>query len=311
MNKILLTGCAGSIGSTLAKKLVDKGFFVVGIDNLSTGSMSKLHNLIDSQFFQFVRGDCNDVSFVENIFSLHTFTYVFHFAAVVGVQRTQSNPLLVLDDIKGVRNILESCISHKVQKIFYASSSEVYGEPVEIPLFEDTSPLNSKVPYAVVKNVGESFVRSYNKKYDLDFTILRFFNTYGPNQSTDFVVPLFLDCALKGNDISIYGDGSQYRTFCYIDDTVDTIFATLVDEQYSKNNTINIGSDVVHSILDLANKIINISKSKSSIKFIDPLPEGDMARRLPDIKKMRTLLLRDLIPLEEGISKLIDFKNAS
>ena len=115
------------------------------------------------------------------------FNYIFHYSAVVGVQRTQDHPLLVFDDIDGIKNILSIALQHSTQRVYFSSSSEVYGEPVEIPQHEMTTPLNSKIPYAIVKNVGESFLRSYQKEFNLNYTILRFFNTYGPLQSDDFV----------------------------------------------------------------------------------------------------------------------------
>ena len=150
------------------------------------------------------------------------FDYVFHYAAVVGVKRTQENPIMVLNDIEGIKNVLQLSKNSSVKRVFFSSSSEVYGEPVELPQNEETTPLNSRVPYAIVKNVGESFFRSYFKSYGLPYTIFRFFNTYGPNQSEDFVIAKFLKSALINEDITIYGDGSQTRTFCYVDDNINT-----------------------------------------------------------------------------------------
>jgi UDP-glucose 4-epimerase len=237
----------------------------------------------------------------------HKFDYVFHFAAVVGVQRTQENPISVLRDIDGIKNILNLAKNTSVKRVFFSSSSEVYGEPVTLPQHEYTTPLNSRVPYAVVKNVGESFCKSYQQEYNLDYTIFRFFNTYGPNQSTDFVLPRFLSAALKNEDISIYGDGSQTRTFTYIDDNIDTILACLYKDKMV-NDVINIGNDNVISIIDLAKTIISITKSKSKIINLPPLKEGDMTRRQPDNTRMLQLLNRKLITLEEGINLMLNDK---
>jgi UDP-glucose 4-epimerase len=181
----------------------------------------------------------------------------------------------------------------------------VYGEPVEIPQNEYKTPLNSRVPYAVVKNVGECFFRSYWQEFQLPYTIFRFFNTYGPNQSTDFVIPRFLAAALKNEPITIYGTGSQTRTFTYVDDTIDTIME-IFNKGLLKNDVINIGSDRLFTILELAETIIKISGSKSEIKFLPPLKEGDMTRRQPDNSKMREILHRELKPLEEGIKTLMN-----
>ena len=188
---------------------------------------------------------------------------------------------------------------------FFSSSSEVYGEPVVIPQNEDTTPLNSRVPYAVVKNVGESFCRSYQQEYGLDFTIFRFFNTYGPNQTTDFVMAKFIALALNNEAITIYGDGSQTRTFCYVEDNVDTCVKALNEDKII-NDVINVGGEIIISIKELAEKIIEITNSKSKIIKLPPLKDGDMTRRQPDNSKMKALLGRDLITLEEGIKKLIN-----
>ncbi|MFM7902004.1 MAG: NAD-dependent epimerase/dehydratase family protein, partial [Bacteroidota bacterium] len=151
----------------------------------------------------------------------YRFEYVFHYAALVGVKRTLENPVMVLNDITGIKNVLNLSKNTGVKRVFFSSSSEVYGEPVEFPQNEHTTPLNSRLPYAIVKNVGEAYLRSFKQEYDLAFTIFRFFNTYGPQQSNDFVMSKFITAALSNTDITIYGDGSQTRTFCYIDDNVD------------------------------------------------------------------------------------------
>lgn len=237
----------------------------------------------------------------------HRFDYVFHFAAVVGVLRTQEFPLKVLRDIDGIKNILDISKNISVKRVFYSSSSEVYGEPVVLPQHEHTTPLNSRVPYAVVKNVGESFCKSYYQEYKLNYTIFRFFNTYGPNQSTDFVVARFLAAALKNQDITIYGDGSQTRTFTYVDDTVDTCLNCFYNDR-EINDVINIGNDELCTVLELAQLIIKITGSSSKITHLPPLKEGDMTRRQPDNAKMLSILGRPLISLEEGIKKMMSSK---
>jgi UDP-glucose 4-epimerase len=302
MYQVLITGGAGNIGSALAKSLSEKNYRVVVVDNLLTGEKSKI---IESKDLIFIKGDVNERIFIAELFNQFTFDYVFHYAAMVGVQRTLSNPLRVLNDIEGIKNILHYSLETGVKRVFYASSSEVYGEPFEIPQKENTTPLNSKLPYAIVKNVGESFFRSYQKEHDLNYTIFRFFNTYGVNQSEDFVIPRFIKAALKDQPIRIYGDGSQTRTFCNVDDNVEVTLRTLEDSNY-ENQLLNVGSDDEISILELAEKIIKISKSGSSIEFLPPLAEGDMARRCPDISKMKVILNRDLISLDNGIKSLIN-----
>lgn len=304
MRKILITGGAGNVGSALVSRLLEEEDVIITVvDNLTTGSRSKLP--LNSEVFHFIKADANDRTEMSEIMLANHFDYVFHYAALVGVQRTQDNPVKVLDDIQGIRNMLTLSKNVGVKRFFFSSSSEVYGEPVVIPQNEDTTPLNSRVPYAVVKNVGESFCRSYQQEFDLDFTIFRFFNTYGPNQTTDFVMAKFIALALKNEDITIYGDGSQTRTFCYVDDNVDACVKAL-NENKVVNDVINIGGEVIISIKELAEKIIEITNSESIITYLPPLKDGDMSRRQPDNSKMKKLLDRELVTIEEGINKLLE-----
>jgi UDP-glucose 4-epimerase len=235
------------------------------------------------------------------------FDYVFHYAAVVGVLRTLQNPKLVLDDLKGFQNIFELAKNTGVKRIFYSSSSEVYGEPVHLPQNENETPLNSKLPYAVVKNIGECFCRSYQNEFGLNYTILRFFNTYGQKQSEDFVVSKFLNAAINNQDITIYGDGSQTRTFCYINDNLEFTLRILEDDLFI-NDVVNVGNDHIVTVKELAEIIITLTKSSSKIIYLPPLAEGDMTRRQPDISKMRSVLKRNLIDLKVGLSMIIDDK---
>jgi UDP-glucose 4-epimerase len=235
------------------------------------------------------------------------FDYVFHYAAMVGVKRTLNNPMTVLQDIEGIKNILSLSKNTCVKRVFYSSSSEVYGEPVEFPQNENTTPLNSRLPYAIVKNVGEAFFKSYHKEYGLDFTIFRFFNTYGPHQSSDFVVTRFIDASLGNQNITIYGDGQQSRTFCYIDDNIEAT-VKIFEEGLFLNEVINIGSAVEVPIIDLAKRVIEITGSTSSIIHLTPLKEGDMTRRQPDNTKMLNVLNRKLLSIDEGIEKILEIK---
>ncbi|MBG15170.1 MAG: epimerase [Crocinitomicaceae bacterium] len=308
MIKILITGGAGNVGGALARTLVEnKNYYVVIADDLSTGSKEKLPSKEQSNW-DFVYCDVNQYKEISEIMLVHKFDYVFHYAAVVGVKRTQDNPIMVLNDIEGIRNILQLSKNTSVKRVFFSSSSEVYGEPVELPQHEETTPLNSRVPYAVVKNVGESYFRSFFKSFGLPFTIFRFFNTYGPNQSKDFVVSRFLSLALKNQDITIYGDGLQTRTFCYVSDNVGTC-VKIFEENLAINDVINIGGAQEMTILELANLIIKKTNSSSKIIHLPALKEGDMRRRMPDNSKMKTILGKELITIEEGIDLMIGDKD--
>jgi nucleoside-diphosphate-sugar epimerase len=305
MARILITGGAGFIPSSLAEKLLlDENNEIVLVDSLLTG---RKENIPVHARSKFIKCDVNNYDDIAPVMTAYQFDYVFHYAAVVGVQRTLDNPVMVLKDIDGIENILNLCKNTGVKRIFYSSSSEVYGEPVVLPQNEYTTPLNSRLPYAIVKNVGEAYCRSYQQEFDLDYTIFRFFNTYGPKQSPDFVMSKFIKAALTGDDITVYGDGSQSRTFCYIDDNIDACLSTLYNDVH-KNDTYNIGNDVVITIKELAETIIELTGSSSKIMYLPPLKEGDMTKRQPDISKMKKLLKRDLLPYREGIKKILAIK---
>src|SRR5258706_5296588 len=197
--KVLITGGAGFIGSSLADALLQKEKYeIVLVDSLLTG---RQENVPVHPQCRFIKCDVNNYNDIASIFLAFRFDYVFHYAAVVGVKRTLDNPVMVLNDLKGIQNVLDLSKNTGVKRIFFSSSSEVYGEPVELPQNEETTPLNSRLPYAVVKNVGESFLKSYHKEYGLNYTIFRFFNTYGTKQSVDFVVSRFIHAAIHNKEI--------------------------------------------------------------------------------------------------------------
>lgn len=300
--RILITGGAGFVPSSLGDALLTKTKAeLVLVDNFLTG---RKENIPSDPRCRFIKCDVNNYNEIAPIFSTFGFDYVFHYAAVVGVKRTLDNPVMVLNDIQGIKNILDLAKSTGVKRVFFSSSSEVYGEPVHLPQHEHTTPLNSRLPYAVVKNVGESFCRSYQQEYGLDFTLFRFFNTYGPKQSPDFVVAKFIDAALAGRDITIYGDGQQTRTFCYINDNTEACINAMMQNLFV-NDVVNVGNNTAITVLELAQTIISLTNSPSKVIHLAPLPEGDMTRRQPDIENMKQLLKRDFIPLEEGLNKII------
>ncbi|HEY4800835.1 MAG TPA: NAD-dependent epimerase/dehydratase family protein [Bacteroidia bacterium] len=308
IRKILITGGAGFIASSLAEKLAeDSKNHIVIVDDLSTGSIDKIPTSKHDNT-RFIKADVNVFEDISNIFFSFQPDYVFHYAAVVGVKRTLENPVKVLNDVTGIKNILNLSKSTGVKRVFYSSSSEVYGEPVELPQHEETTPLNSRLPYAIVKNIGEAYFKSYKQEFDLDYTIFRFFNTYGPKQSKDFVISKFINRALKNQNIEVYGDGKQTRTFCFVDDNVEATTNSFIKNMFV-NSVVNIGSDIEMTIIDLAKTIIKLTGSKSKIVHLPPLPEGDMTRRQPDATKMKQLLQRDFISLEKGLKKILENTN--
>lgn len=308
MPNILITGGAGFVAGALAQALAsDANNTIVIVDNFET---SRPEAVPDSPHgnLHFIKCDVNDYRDISGVFFGHRFDYVFHYAALVGVQRTLDNPVRVMRDLDGIRNICDLSKNTGVQRVFYSSSSEVYGEPFEIPQNERTTPLNSRLPYAIVKNAGEAWLRAYHAEYGLNYTIFRFFNTYGPRQSHDFVVSRFVRAALAGENITIYGDGLQTRTFCYIDDNVEAC-RRIFEQNHFMADVVNIGSDHEITILELANTILKVTGSSSKIVHLPALKEGDMSRRKPDISKMRQVIARDLTPLHAGIQHVIDAHN--
>lgn len=309
MVRILVTGGAGFIASDLAQKLADDtDNQVVVVDNLLTGELEKI-TVPPKKNLRFVKCDVNRFDDISGVFYTNRFDHVFHYAAVVGVKRTTDHPVMVLRDIDGIRNILDLSKNTGVSRVLFSSSSEVYGEPVEIPQNERTTPLNSKLPYAIVKNIGEAFLRSYQKEFGLDYTVFRFFNTYGPKQSKDFVVAKFLRAAVANEDITLYGDGLQTRTFCYVDDNIDACLAAYYKGEVM-NDVVNIGSDHEITIKALAELIIEITGSGSRIVHLPPLEEGDMTRRMPDVTRMRSLLDREPLPLRKGLERILELSMA-
>ena len=305
MSKILVTGGAGFIASELAAKLAEKSENqVVIVDNLLTGSKKKLPKS-EYDNIKFVHCDVNNYESISSVFHSYGFDYVFHYAAVVGVQRTLQNPDMVLKDIFGIKNIANLSKNTGVKRVYFSSSSEVYGEPGVIPQNEETCPLNSILPYAIVKNIGEAFLKSFHKEFGLEFTIFRFFNTYGIKQSPDFVVSKFIKAALNNEDITVYGDGDQIRTFCYIDDNINACLNAFYNNKIV-NDVVNIGSDKDIKISDLAHLIVNLTGSSSNIIHLPPLEMGDMKRRKPDITKMQPLMNGEPVLLETGLKTVIE-----
>jgi len=305
----LVTGGAGNVGGNLARELVkNPKNHVTVVDNLLTGSTEKLPSR-KFRNYEFIKADVNNYRDVAGIFNSRRFDYIFHYAAVVGVKRTLEHPIWVLNDIKGIENVLSLAKNTGVQRIFFSSSSEVYGEPFEIPQREATTPLNSRLPYAIVKNVGEAYFRSFGQEYGLPYTIFRFFNTYSTLQSSDFVLAKFVRAVLRNEDINIYGDGMQTRTFCHVQDNLEFTMK-LLSENIGQNETFNVGNDDEITILELAKRVIHLSESESIIRYLPPLEEGDMRRRCPDVSRMRAILGRELTSLDEGITEVIAYERS-
>lgn len=303
---VMVTGGAGFIGSHMAERLLSLGATVVAVDNFSTGAEANIAHLRDMERFFFVRADVNQFSELERVFAERQFDYIFHYAALVGVQHVIERPLEVFKDIDGIAFLLALAKAHRVQKVVFASSSEAYGEPTELPERESGHHnVNPDDPYGLTKLVGENMMKNYWKHHGLPTTSLRFFNVYGPRQNASaygFVVGIFLDAMLRGQHVKIFGDGKQTRDFVYIDDNIEAGIRALLSEK-TNGETINVGSGSETTILGLAEQIAVVVGAKFSPVFV-PEREVEIRYRDPDITKMRMLL--DFVPqtpLREGLQK--------
>lgn len=305
--KILVTGGAGFLGSHLCEKLLSNGHEVVALDNLVTGSKSNIAHLLSNSKFEFIR---HDVTFpvyleVEGIFNL---------ACPASPKKYQSDPVQTLKtSVHGAINLLGLAKRTKA-KILQASTSEIYGDPKVSPQIEtywgNVNPIGIRSCYDEGKRAAETLFSDYHRQYNLDIRIARIFNTYGPKMSEDDgrVVSNFIVQALNNHPITIYGDGNQTRSFCYVDDLISGLIKLF--DQPGVNTPINLGNPVAINMKDLANEIISYTKSDSKIVFKD-LPQDDPIDRLPDISNARkTLNWEPLIDREVGLNKTIEyFKN--
>ena len=295
--KYLVTGGAGFIGSHLTEQLISRGDQVVILDNLSTGLSENLSTIKNK--VEFVQGDILDKALVEKLIS--NSDYVVHLAAALGVLNIVNKPLESLkSNLQGTEIVLEAANKYK-KPILIASTSEVYGKNDKVPLNEEDDriighPLKSRWSYSEAKAIDESLAYFYFLEEGLQSRIVRFFNTVGPRQLGNYgmVVPRFVNSALKGEALSVYGSGEQIRCFCHINDAVKGLLLVM-DSDKAVGEVFNVGNNQQISIMELAKKVIDITGSKSTIEKIayeKAYPKGfeDMQRRVPDISKIKQVL---------------------
>jgi len=294
--KAFVTGGAGFIGSHLAERLLNDGYYVVVVDNLSTGSLKNIETLKDDERFDFIEGDVQNVNLVEDVIS--SCDIIFHLAASVGVRLIADNPVQTIEtNIRGTEVVLKACNKFK-KKVLLASTSEIYGKSESVPFSEDDDIVfgSTQLPrwsYACSKAIDEFLGLAFYKQYGLNVVIARFFNTIGPRQTGQYgmVVPRFVESALKNESVLIYGTGQQSRCFCYVDDVIDAII-TLINCDDAAGEVYNVGSTEEVTIEELADKIIELTKSKSEKKFIAykeayGMPMDDMMRRVPSTNRIK------------------------
>lgn len=313
MKAVLVTGAAGFIGSHLCEHYLRQGYQVVGMDNFLTGSPDNIEYLqqhYKSDFF-FVELDVSKPwPYIEN-FHIQNLKYVFHFASPASVKNYQKYSLdtMWVNSI-GLSHAIKFADEHKARLVF-ASTSEIYGTPLSSPQKEsDWGNVNSfgaRSCYDEAKRFGEALVYTSNKSNDTSHGVVRIFNTYGPrmNPDDDRVVNSFVNLATQAQDLIVFGDGTQTRSFCYIDDLINGISKYAASEL---TQPVNLGNDTELTILELAELVIKMTGSKSKIVF-NPLPEDDPPQRRPDLSIARSQLgYTPLVSLTDGIKKFIGTK---
>jgi UDP-glucuronate decarboxylase len=299
--KILLTGAAGFLGSHISKKLIDNNHEVIGLDDLSTGSIKNLEQLINHPKYLFIEHDVR-IPYQAKVDA------ILNFACPASPVNYQKDPVRTIEtNFLGMINMLHLA-KETGARIIQASTSEIYGDPTQSPQKEsywgNVNPIGIRSCYDEGKRAAETLCFDYRRQYNLDTRVIRIFNTYGPNMAIGDgrVVSNFIVQALRNEPINIYGDGKQTRSFCYVSDLVEGIYKFL---QLDKNpdTPINLGNPNEFTILELAKVIIEITKSKSEI-VNNPLPLDDPKQRCPDISLAKsTLNWKPTIELREGIEK--------
>lgn len=297
--KILLTGAAGFLGSHLTSKLLDSGHDVIGLDDLSTGSLSNLSSALKNPSFSFVEHDVR-IPYQAEVDA------ILNFACPASPKNYQIDPVRTIEtNFLGIINMLHLA-KETGARVLQASTSEVYGDPAVSPQPENywgnVNPIGIRSCYDEGKRAAETLCFDYKRQYGVDTRVVRIFNTYGPNMAVGDgrVVSNFIVQALQGHPITIYGDGSQTRSFCFASDLIDGIYKMLTMENQIET-PINLGNPGEFSMLELAEKVISITNSKSRIIY-EPLPQDDPRQRKPDISLAKSILgWQPLVDLESGI----------
>ena len=300
---IVITGGSGFVGSYLCEKLINDGHKIIVIDNLLTGSTENINDLLDNENFSFLEHDVQDHIEIED-----KVDYVLHFASAASPKAYTEHPVNTLKaGSVGTINTLGLAKKHSAEYLL-ASTSEVYGDPLISPQNEEywgnVNPNGERSMYDEAKRFAEAAVATYSRSYGLKTKIVRIFNTYGPRMQLNDgrVVTNFIVQALRNENITIYGDGTQTRSFSYVEDTVAGIISLMNSTEY---DVFNIGNPNEMTVGKLAEKIIELTDSTSEIKYLE-LPNDDPKQRKPDITKAKTKLnWEPKVNLDEGLAKTI------
>ena len=310
---ILITGGSGFLGSHLCKKILDEGNNVVCLDNLETGSLDNIQPLQNNKNFKFINHDITTKIHLDQHID-----EIYNLACPASPVNYQKDPVKTnKTSVLGILNLLDLALI-KNAKIFHASTSEIYGNPSMHPQKEsywgNVNPIGPRACYDEGKRCAETFCFDYQRQYGSRIKIVRIFNTYGPNmQANDGrVVSNFIVQALKNEPITIYGEGNQTRSFCYVDDLIKA-FVAMMNSSESFYGPVNIGNPIEFSMLELASEVLSVTKSSSKIIF-KPLPQDDPEQRRPDISlAKKEFNWQPEVPLREGLIKTVEYfkKNLS
>jgi UDP-glucuronate decarboxylase len=303
--RILITGGAGFVGSHLAERLLDQGHDVIAVDNYFTGSKRNVAHLLTNSRFELMRHDVTFPLYVE-------VDAIYNLASPASPVHYQQDPVQTTKiNVMGAINMLGLAKRLRVP-ILQASTSEVYGDPEVHPQPEDywgkVNPIGPRACYDEAKRVAETLFFDYHRQHGLDIRVARIFNTYGPRMAADDgrVVSNFIVQALRGEPITIYGDGSQTRSFCYVDDLVSGLIA-LMENSSNEHGPVNLGNPGEFTMLELASLVLDMTGSSSPIEHRD-LPADDPKQRQPNIGKAKKVLgWEPSVPLRDGLKKTIDY----
>lgn len=305
MKRILITGAAGFLGSHLCDRFISEGFYVIGMDNLITGDLNNISHLFPLSNFEFHHHDVTKFVHVSG-----ELDYILHFASPASPIDYLKIPIKTLKvGSVGTLNLL-GLAKEKKARILVASTSEIYGDPLVHPQNEEyngnVSPIGPRGVYDEAKRFMESITMAYHRHHGLDTRILRIFNTYGPRMRLNDgrVVPAFMGQAIRGEDLTVFGDGSQSRSFCYIDDQVEGIYRLLFSDY---TNPVNIGNPHETTIKEFAEEIIALTGTEQKVIYL-PLPQDDPMQRQPDITKAREILgWEPKVSRSEGLKIVYDY----
>jgi len=304
-NRVVVTGGAGFLGSHLCDRLIKEGNDVICVDNLFTGSKDNIRHLLGDPYFEFIRHDVTESLYVE-------VDQIYNLACPASPPHYQYNPIKTAKtSVYGAMNML-GLAKRTGARILQASTSEVYGDPEVHPQPESyrgcVNPIGIRSCYDEGKRMAETLFFDYHRRHAVDIKVMRIFNTYGPrmNPNDGRVVSNFIVQALKNEDITVYGDGSQTRSFCYVDDLIEGMIR-LMNSRDGFTGPVNIGNPGEFTMLELAQKVIELTNSTSQIVF-KPLPSDDPMQRQPVIELAKKELgWQPTVALEEGLNKTIDY----